>query len=353
MASQLRLLSNSSTPVPVPVAVGPLLEPTSQVVLARPPAEPAALDRSEPRSRALRRPPQGRGVDLDSLRCFEAVATTLRFRTAAARVHLSPAALSDRIRRLEEDLGARILTRTTRSVALTDAGQRLLPLTRGILGLVERITGTAVGEESPPLHYELVVGTRYEVGLSWLCPILGPLARKCPARNVHLYNGSSSDLLAGLERGELDAAVTSVRLSSPRLTYAALHEEEYVLVGTDNRLRKRADARNLTLVDIGPDLPLFRYFLDAHTDAEPWPFARVEYMGGIANVRHRLLEGEGRVGVLPTFFVKGDVARNRLRRLMPKVRLRSDSLRLVWRAGHPRDSELMALAHDLREFPLR
>jgi LysR family transcriptional regulator, glycine cleavage system transcriptional activator len=294
----------------------------------------------------------GPGVDLDSLRCFEAVATTLRFRAAAARVHLSPGALSDRIRRLEEALGTRVLTRTTRSVSLTEAGQRLLPLTRNVLGLVDSMSGAACADDSPR-NYELLIGTRYELGLSWLCPILGPLARMRPERTVHLYNGSSSDLLGRVESGDLDAVVASVRLNSPRLTYAALHEEEYLLVGVDAVLRRREDTHRLTLVDISPDLPLFRYFLDAHWDAEPWPFARVEYMGGIANVRQRLLEGEGRVGVLPTFFIKADIAAGTFKKLMPRVRLRSDSLRLVWRAGHPRNAELVALAHDLRTFPLR
>jgi DNA-binding transcriptional LysR family regulator len=291
-------------------------------------------------------------MDLDSLRCFDAVATTLRFRTAAALVHLSPAALSDRIRRLEEDLGTRVLHRTTRTVALTDAGERLLPLARGVLGLIDRMTVAATGQ-TLPAQYQLVVGTRNELGLSWLCPILDPLARKRPERTIHLFNGSSSQLLSGVERGELDAAVTGMRPSSPSLVCANLHEEEYLLVGSSASVRRRDDAARLTLVDISPDLPLFRYFLDAHAEAESWTFARVEYMGGMGNVRHRLLDDQGRVGVLPAFFIKADLAKGRLRRLMPRVRLRSDNVRLVWRIGHPRHAELIALAGDLRAIPLR
>jgi DNA-binding transcriptional LysR family regulator len=300
----------------------------------------------------LRLHPISPGVDLDSLRCFDAVATTLRFRTAALRVHLSPAAFSDRIRRLEESIGAPILRRTTRAVALTDAGQRLLPLVRRILTLVECVPGTASADLAP-LPYELVVGSRYEVALSWLCSSLDPLARKRPERIVHLYNGSTNDLLARLERGELDAVVGSMRLGSARLACAALHTEEYLLVGTDRALRAREDARRFTLVDVSPDLPLFRYFMDAQPDAAPWSFARVEYMGGIANIRQRLLAGDGRVGVLPTFFIREDLAKRRLHKLMPRVRLQSDSLRLIWRADHPRQNDLVTLAHDLREFPLR
>src|SRR4029077_20621150 len=106
-------------------------------------------------------PANGPDIDLDSLRCFDAVAMTLRFRSAAARVHLSPAAFSDRIGRLERVLGARILRRTTRRVARTDRGERVLPVARRILGLVDHMPGAAQ-ENVAPLSYELVVGTRHE-----------------------------------------------------------------------------------------------------------------------------------------------------------------------------------------------
>jgi DNA-binding transcriptional LysR family regulator len=331
----LRLLSHSDGPPPG--------------LIASFPAGPE-LDATAPRR--LPTPANGPDIDLDSLRCFDAVATTLRFRSAAARVHLSPAAFSDRIGRLERVLGARILQRTTRRVALTDAGERLLPVARRILRLVDHMPGAAQESAAPP-SYELVVGTRHEVGLSWLCAGLDGLARKRPERTIHLYSGNGDDLLAKLERGELDAAVTSVRLGASHFTFATLHPEEYQLVGGDRRLRGAEDAARLTLVDIGPDLPLFRYFLDAVPDAGPWRFARVEYMGGIANVRQRVLGGGGRVAVLPTFFVKDDLARRRLVRLMPRVALATDNLRLVWRSNHPRQDELLALAQDLREHPLR
>ena len=287
-------------------------------------------------------------MDVDSLRCFDAVATTLNFRAAATRVHLSPAAFSDRIRRLEDELGARLLARTTRRVTLSDRGRQLLPLVREVLAGVDRLKTL----DAKALPFELVIGTRYELGLSWLCPALTTLTRTRPERTIHLYNGDSPDLRARLERGELDAVVGSMRLTSPGLAYAALHDETYTLVGKQVQLRTKEDARALTLVDVTGDLPLFRYFLDALPRSDPWPFARVERMGGIAAIRRRLFDG-GRVAVLPTYFIRADLAARRLVRLLPRVTPRSDAFRLIWRAGHPREPELLALAEELRALPLR
>ncbi len=293
-------------------------------------------------------------MDLDSLRCFDAVATTLNFRAAAARVFLSPAAFSERIRRLEEDLHVPLMTRTTRRVSLTDAGKRLLPLAREALAGVERLRNAAVGADRP-LPYELLLGTRYELGISWLVPALSALARVRPERTLHLYNGDSPDLVVRLERGDLDAMIASVRLTGAGLAYAALHAEEYVFVGTRGmraRLRGAAQAPAFVLVDVTRDLPLFRYFLDALPESAPWPFERVEYMGGIGAIRRRVLDG-GRVAVLPRYFIEKDLETGRLEALVPRVSARADAFRLVWRAGHPRERELVALAEELRKVPLR
>src|SRR5471032_1555376 len=64
--------------------------------------------------------------NLADLTAFAAVADERSFRAAAARVGVSPSALSHTVRQLEERLGVRLLHRTTHSVAATDAGRRLL-----------------------------------------------------------------------------------------------------------------------------------------------------------------------------------------------------------------------------------
>ena len=291
-------------------------------------------------------------MDLESLRCFDAAAGTLNFRAAAQRMHLSPAAFSDRVRRLEDELGCALFVRSTRRVALTDDGQRLLPLAREVLTDVARLAAAARGE-GPAVVFELYLGTRAELGTSWLCPALEPLHRARPERTIHLYSGDTPDLLRRLERGDLDAVVASMRLTSPRLSYAALHEETYTLVARQSCLRRRSDAAALTLLDVSPDLPLFRYLLDSLPNAEPWPFARVEYLGGIGAIRRRLLDADDRVAVLPTYFVRADLQAKRLRQQMRSLRPRSDTFRLVFRTGDPRTKELLALAEELRAQPLR
>src|SRR4249919_2156278 len=63
---------------------------------------------------------------LDDLQAFVAIARERSFTKAAAKLGISQSALSHTIRELEEGLGLRLLTRTTRSVSTTEAGERLL-----------------------------------------------------------------------------------------------------------------------------------------------------------------------------------------------------------------------------------
>jgi DNA-binding transcriptional LysR family regulator len=290
-------------------------------------------------------------MDFDLLRCFDVAATTLNFRVAAERVHLSPPAFSDSIRRLEQRLGAPLFVRTTREVKLSEVGRRLLPLTRQLLSDAERLSEMARAPQ-PRVRYELTLGTRYELGLSWLCPLLDKLGRNRPERVIHLRNGDSPELLAHVERGEVDAVVGSMRLTSAKLSYAALHKEDYVFVSRRAWLKRPEDAAGATLVDVSRDLPLFRYFVDALPNQNPWQFARVEFMGGIANIKRRLFDRDDRVAVLPRYFVRADLASGKLSRLFPRVPLRADAFRLIWRTGHPRTPELLALADELRAHPI-
>jgi LysR family glycine cleavage system transcriptional activator len=294
-------------------------------------------------------------LDLESLRCFLAASEHLNFRAAARAVHLSPAAFGARIRRLEEDVGAPLFARTTREVKLTASGDRLVSHARHCLAEIERCA--SVVSSSEPQPYTLTLGTRYELGMSWLVPALDVLAKAHPERAIHLHFGDSHDLLPRVQRGALDAMVTSVRLGQTQWDSARLHEEHYVFVGTPKVLDRRpvrgfADVQAHRLIDAHADLPLFSYLRDARPSRELWRFESIEYMGTIAAVRARVLSHAG-LAVLPVYFVRADLARGRLRRILPNTRLPSDWFRLVWRAAHPRHHALRQVADELVALPLR
>jgi DNA-binding transcriptional LysR family regulator len=88
--------------------------------------------------------------ELADLAAFIAVADQLSFRAAAARLGVTPSALSHTIRQLEERVGVRLLHRTTRSVAPTDAGQRLLERLRPAIDEVAGALNDLNGERTRP-----------------------------------------------------------------------------------------------------------------------------------------------------------------------------------------------------------
>lgn len=293
-------------------------------------------------------------LDLDDLACFLAVAEQLHFRRAARIVGLSPGALSQRVRHLEDALDVPVFQRSTRSVELTAAGRRLLPLATEAVAAARRCASVAA--PAAPAPFALTVGTRFELGLSWLEPALDHLADARPERLLHLAFGDSPDLMRRLREGSIDAVVTSARVTTEGLAWGVLHDEHYVFCGSPALLdpaplRGPEDAPSHTLIDLDPSLPLFRYLLDAQPGAVPWSFARQHHLGTVAAVRRRVVAGRG-VAVLPAYLVRDDLRAERLVPLLPEVALRVDAFRLLWRRAHPLAHELAELADRLAERPL-
>lgn len=284
--------------------------------------------------------------EIASLRCFIAAVHHRSFRAAAAAVALSPSAFSARIRQLEDIVGCALFERSARHVRLTPTGERLLPHARAC---VDAAGLCVVAAQGAPMPWSAWVGTRFELGLSWLVPALDVLRAAQPERTVHLSFGSDAELLRQLEIGSLDAVISSVRIAG-ELRYAHLHQEEYAFVCTRPLTDPEAIQREI-LLDTGVGLPLFRYLLDALPAEANWQFKGMEYLGTIAAIRYRVLRGAG-VAVLPRYFVAADLAAGTLVEILPHIRPRSDSFRLIWRPDHPREKGLRELAETLRLVPL-
>ncbi|MDI1480128.1 LysR substrate-binding domain-containing protein [Polyangium sp. y55x31] len=293
---------------------------------------------------------------IDSLRCFVAAARLLNFRAAARSVALTPAALGQRIRKLEDELGAPLFQRTTRFVALTEAGLRLLPVAEHCLAAARDCVRAARGETGPP-PMDITLGTRQELGMSWIVPQLDDLRRAFPSLDLHLYFGSGPDLLLRVRTMEIDCAVTSSRFTDPKLDAIRIHAEAYVFVGAPKLLRaspleRDEDAQHHTLLDASRELPLFRYWRDAPGGGDRLQFQRIVRLGGIEAIRQRALAGAG-VAVLPRYLIEEDLAARRLRRIFPAVNPVGDYFRLVFRADDPRRPVYDKLAERMREVPLR
>src|SRR5262245_21149013 len=108
---------------------------------------------------------------IDEMQAFVAVAELHGFAPAARKLHLSPSAVTRLVAALEERLGARLLQRTTRSVALTDAGARYLERIRRILADVEEAELAAEGERIRPSG-RLVVSAPVSFGRLHVSPLM-------------------------------------------------------------------------------------------------------------------------------------------------------------------------------------
>jgi DNA-binding transcriptional LysR family regulator len=146
--------------------------------------------------------------DLNTLAVFAAVADAGGFHAAGERLGVSASAVSQAVRKLERELGVVLFQRTTRSVRLTAAGERLYASVRPALGEI-RAAITAVGELSDVPHgtLRLLVGTAEDVVLAG--PLLADFLGAHPRVTLDLVVSDAMDDIvaegydAGIQLGEL------------------------------------------------------------------------------------------------------------------------------------------------------
>jgi len=147
-------------------------------------------------------------LEMDLLRTFVAVAETYSFTAAAELVARTQSAVSLQIKRLEEIVGQRVFERTSRSIALTPAGEKLLKYARLILDLNDESVRSIA---EPPVAGVIRLGiTEYFVPTE-LARILARFAAAYPGVQLEVRMGLSRDLRQALSEGALDAVI--VRLA--------------------------------------------------------------------------------------------------------------------------------------------
>lgn len=171
--------------------------------------------------------------DLGAMSMFLAVAEERSFTRAAAKLGVSQSALSHSVRRLEAKLGLRLLTRTTRSVAPTEAGERLIETLRPALNEIEDKLASLTALRERPAG-TIRITTSEHAARSVLWPAISRLVAENPDVKVELdVQSGLTDIVAerfdaGVRLGErLEQDMVAMRIG-PRLRMATVASPGYL-----------------------------------------------------------------------------------------------------------------------------
>ncbi|MEU1133072.1 LysR family transcriptional regulator [Streptomyces sp. NPDC005900] len=155
-------------------------------------------------------------MELRQLRYFVAVVEEANFTRAAARLHLAQPGVSAQIRRLERELGHRLLDRSGRTVTPTEVGRAVLAHARAALAAAEGARRTA--DEFTGLlrgHVSLGLVSGAATGEFDVVSVLADFHDAHPRVEISLTEDTSDRMLAALRRGELDFALLGLTSREP------------------------------------------------------------------------------------------------------------------------------------------
>lgn len=168
-------------------------------------------------------------VTFKQIEAFLAVADTLSFSQAAEQVHLSQPALSANIRRLEEELGARLFDRDTRTVLLTATGREFLTvasnLQNGLCDGLVRMRDFIAGH-----HGRLVVAASPSLSGSFVPHVFSAFAAQHPAVQLRLHDVLAEECAHMVRSGSADLAVAAEIDGSPDLLQRPLFRDYLVVM---------------------------------------------------------------------------------------------------------------------------
>ncbi len=258
---------------------------------------------------------------LNGLRAFEAAARSLSFTKAAEELNVTPAAVSQQVKSLEEYFGVTLFKRLTRALMLTDSGQMVLPiLQEGFDKLAEadRILRSRQDDRI------LTVSVAPSFGAKWLVPRLEAFRRAYPDYDIRI---DATDARADFKRDNVDIAMRYGLGEYPGLVSECLLTEVAVpvcsprLLEGEHPLRTPEDLRHHTLLHIqwkmeSDAAPNWRMWLKAagleDIDPDRGPQFSLESMTIQAAV-----DGQG-VALISSALVDKDIAAGHLVRPFPE-----------------------------------
>ncbi|MFZ0836729.1 MAG: LysR family transcriptional regulator [Xanthobacteraceae bacterium] len=276
--------------------------------------------------------------DLEGLAIFAKVVDMRSFAGAAAELNLSKATVSKAVSRLEARLGTRLFNRTSRRLALTDAGRQLSARAAHILAEAEAAEDDARAQSSTPRGL-VRLAVPMSFGVLHVAPLIAEFLGSYPEVTIELH---LSDAIVDLIGDGYDAAIRIGALPDSSLVARRLCDTQRYLVGSPAYLKKQARPNHpLQLADhaclgytyaIGPET--WRFTTKDGKSASVRPSGPLRVNNGEAMIP-ALIAGIG-LGVLPEFIVRDALADGRLQRLLPEWTLASGAVYWVTPPGGPR-----------------
>jgi DNA-binding transcriptional LysR family regulator len=198
-------------------------------------------------------------MDLAALRIFLAVAEERSFSRAAAKVHRTQPAVSQAVRRLEDDLGEQLFDRSSKSGTLTDAGRILQNYGQRLVRLAEE-TESAMRELRDLRRGRVLIGAN-EAAVHTLLPLIARFRERVPDISVDVRRVPARQIAVEVQQGSLDFGALTFRPAEAGLLEVNVGTDELVLlVAPSHPLAKR---RQVTMEDVAKE-PVV-----AHNDPSP------------------------------------------------------------------------------------
>ena len=198
-------------------------------------------------------------MEFTELQVFVTVATERSFSRAATRLHRTQPAISQAVRRLEDELGERLFDRSAKDGKLTEAGRVLLDYAQRLIRLADEAEG-AVRELRDLQRGRVMIGAN-EAAVHVLLPIIGRFRARHPNIQVDVRRIPSRQVPAAVVERSLDFGVISFPAVDPSLASIAIGSDELVmLVHPGHRLAER---KQVTMAEFAHECVI------AHNEASP------------------------------------------------------------------------------------
>ena len=284
--------------------------------------------------------------DLEGLAIFARVAEFRSFSRAAEELKLSKATVSKAVGRIEARLGARLFNRTSRRLALTEAGQALATRAAAMLAEGEAAESEALSQSAAPRGL-VRLAAPMSFGVLYVAPLLPDFFRAHPGISIDLH---LSDGQADLIGGGFDAAIRIAALPDSSLMARRLCDMPIHLVAAPSYLKAHGKPRHpLQLAEhaglgysyqLTPDT--WRFQNKGGETASVRPSGPLRVNNGEAMLPS-LVAGLG-IGVLPQFIVRDALARKELEVVLPDWSLPPSAVYWLTPPGGPRPKRVEALA---------